>query len=87
MGRTLPTSRGLMERLMVEWAPFRRALRQRDREAFDSIMTKAMLHASSSSFLTDADPAVPVILSILLEQEKELRELRDLRRMLAEGRD
>ena len=72
----MPTFRVLLERLAVEWSPFRRALRAKDREAFDSVMNKARLHASSSSFMVDADPIEAVIMSVLVEQEKELMELR-----------
>lgn len=76
MGRTLPTFRITLEKLAAEWAPFRRSLRTRDREAFDSMMNKARLHASSSSFMVDNSPLETIIMSILVEQEKEIMELR-----------
>ena len=76
MGRTLPTFRILLERLAVEWSPFRRALRVKDREAFDSVIGKARMHASASSFMVDSDPIDAVIMSVLVEQEKEIMELK-----------
>jgi hypothetical protein len=58
------------------WAPYRRALRDREREAFDAVMKKARLHASASSFALDASPIETVFMSVLLEQEMELTDLR-----------
>ena len=76
MGRTLPTFRMLLQMLEVQWAPYRRALRIEDREAFDAVMDKARRHASASSFMVDSDPMDALFMSVLVEQERELLELR-----------
>ena len=76
MGRTLPTFRMLLSQLEVMWAPYRRALRIEDREAFDDLMAKARQHAAASSFMVDIDPMDALFMSILVEQQRELSELR-----------
>lgn len=77
MGRTLPTTRITFGRVEAEWAPYRRALRDRERDAFDAVMKKARLHASASSFALEATPLETVFMSVLVEQEMELAELRE----------
>ncbi len=76
MGRTVPTYRQTLESIIREWNDYRRALTQEDREVFDEMMRKARMHASASSYAAFLDPLVGTILSILLEQEKSIRELR-----------
>jgi hypothetical protein len=76
MGRTVPTYRMTLESIVAEWGEFRRALRREDRELFDSVMNKARAHASAASFTASADPVDTLFLSILIEQEREIRRLR-----------
>jgi hypothetical protein len=76
LGRTVPTYRNILENLILEWQGFQRALRKEDREAFDRLMEKARMHASAASYEARIDPAESMFMSILLEQEKEIRELR-----------
>jgi hypothetical protein len=59
-----------------EWASYRRALRDREREAFDAVMKKAKLLAAASSFALDASPIEAIFMSVLVEQELELMDLR-----------
>ena len=67
-----------------QWNDFRRALRKEDRDAFDSLMNNARMHASASTYAISLDPVESALLSMLLEHEKELLELR---RKLAERTD
>jgi len=76
MGRTVPTYRMASESLFQSWSDFRRALSQEDREAFDRLSDKVRLHASACSVAAFLDPLEGALLSILLEQEKELERLR-----------
>ncbi len=55
-----------------QWNEFRRALRNDDREAFDSLMNSARLHASASTYAISLDPTESALLSMLLEHEKKL---------------
>ena len=76
MGRTVPTYRNVLENVVNEWQGFRKALRKEDKEAFDRLMEKARMHASAASYGARVDPVESVFMSILLEQEKEIGELR-----------
>jgi hypothetical protein len=67
----------LLEGIIMELSVFRRALRGEDRNAFDSLMNKAREHASSCTVAPLLDPMDAVFLSILVEQQKEIRSLRE----------
>lgn len=58
------------------WSNFRRALIEKDREAFDEMANKARLHNEATAHAAFPDPVEGALLSILLENEKELRRLR-----------
>ncbi len=76
MGRTVPTYRLALESMAQQWNDFRRALRKDDREAFDSLMNSARRHASASTYAISLDPVESALLSMLLEHEKGLLELK-----------
>ncbi len=76
MGRTVPTYRMHLEQVIRKWDNFRRALRREDRELFDVMVNKARMHSSASLFNVHLDPMESVFMSILLEQEREISELR-----------
>lgn len=76
LGRTLPTFRMILESEIGEWELFRRALRRLDRDAFDSMMTKARLHASAGSNAVRLNPTEALLMAVILEHEKEIAELR-----------
>jgi len=73
MGRTVPTYRLHLETILNDWTDYRRALREKDREAFDRVISKARQHASAASYCAHMDPTVLAILSVLLEIEKDIR--------------
>ena len=77
MGRTVPTFRNIIESFGIEWKDFKRALREMDREAFDELMNHARRHAAAGSNMSNPNPFEPVVMSILVEHEKKLRELRE----------
>jgi len=79
MGRTVPTYRMTLESIIQRWNDYRKALTKEDREAFDAMVNRARLHASASTYAAFSDPVEGALLSILLEQEKELRRLRGQR--------
>ena len=79
MGRTVPSFRMLLDSIILELADFRRTMRRRDREAFDRIMDMAREHASASAVAAALDPMDTIVLSILIEQQKQIDDLkRDL---------
>lgn len=78
MGRTEPTFRHLLDRLEHDWRDYRRGLSAEDARAFDALFQKARAHASASGNAAPADPLDAALLSMLIEQEKELARLRRL---------
>lgn len=71
VGRTVPTYRLHLESILNDWTDYRRALREKDREAFDRVISKARQHASAASYCAHMDPTILAILSVLLEMEKD----------------
>ncbi|UCD92177.1 MAG: hypothetical protein JSV43_08140 [Methanobacteriota archaeon] len=71
----------MIESIVSDWLPYRRALRDRDRRVFDVLMTKARMHTSASSYANRLEPLESVFMSILLEQQKEI----ELLKMRLEG--
>ncbi|MBN1677065.1 MAG: hypothetical protein JW880_00860 [Candidatus Thermoplasmatota archaeon] len=65
-----------LEALAQQWNDYRRALRSADREAFDALVNRARMHASAATYAISLDPAESALLSMLLEHEKELLEIR-----------
>ncbi len=78
MGRTVATYRLALESMAQQWNDFRRALRSRDREAFDALLNSARMHASAATYAISLDPTESALLSMLLEHEKEIAALRRL---------
>jgi dihydroxyacetone kinase-like predicted kinase len=65
-----------LESIIQSWSDYRRALPKEDRDVFDQMVNRARMHASASTYAAFPDPVEGAMLSILLEQEKELRWLR-----------
>ena len=76
MGRSVPTYRMKLEELIAELAPYRRALREEDRPAFDALMNRARRYASAAGYQASADPMETAVLSMLLGLEKEMDALK-----------
>jgi len=75
MGRTVVSYRQALEEEISMWDGFRKALRIRDAEAFDRMMNACRLHASAASMATRPVLFEAMVMSILLEQEKNIMEL------------
>jgi len=75
MGRTVPTFRAALEDAIKKWDGYRRALRQRDREAFDRMMDACRLHSSASGQALRPEPLEAMFMSILLEHQRKLEAL------------
>jgi len=80
MGRTVPSFRGQMEQIIEELEYYRKALRGEDKIVFDDMMNKARQHASSCTLVPLFDPFSCMLLSIILEQEKEIKLLKEQNR-------
>src|SRR5205807_393536 len=76
VGRTIPTYRLHLESILNDWMDYRRALREKDRETFDRVISKARQHASAASYCAHMDPTILALLSVLLEMEREIETLK-----------
>ena len=72
MGRTNPTYRDTLRGLEKQWQPYRRALRQHDQPHFDRLFEYARAHADAAGYLNHHLAELPLLLSVLIEQERRL---------------
>ena len=75
MGKTVESFRMALEGEINRWSGFAYALRKPDREAFDELMDMCRTYASESSCATNPIVFEPMVMSIMLAQQKKLREL------------
>jgi hypothetical protein len=76
MGRTLPS---ITQALLIEqdsFGRFRRALRRSDQLALDDLFAAARQHLAAAQFAAHALPFEVFLLSMLLEEHKEVLRLR-----------
>ena len=76
MGRTLPTLRHVLDHLEFAWRDYRRCLTREEQALFDGLWQKARAHASAMANQSPLDPMQAVVLSMLLEQQREIERLR-----------
>lgn len=77
MGRTNPTYRDAVRALRERWSGFERALRRRDKPAFERLFEHAREHADAGGYLNHEEPLFPILVSVDLEQEKRLADLEE----------
>jgi hypothetical protein len=75
MGRTVESYRMAIEDEIRRWKGFAKALRAEDREAFEVLMDDCRLYASAGSNATQPILFEPMVMSILLCQQKKLHRL------------
>lgn len=67
----------MIESFGMEWTDFRRGLRQEDQEMFDALLNHARRHSAAGHNFPHALSFEPIVISILLEHEKQLRKLEE----------
>ena len=75
LGRTVPSYRQALETEIASWEGFRKALRDRDMEAFDEMMNACRMHASAGSMATRPILIETMFMTVLLSQQKRLMEI------------
>ena len=75
VGRTNPTYRDTLTALEQRWGAYRRGLRADDQPHFDRLFGHARAHADASGLLNHPRPLVPALMSIVLEQERQIAAL------------
>jgi hypothetical protein len=76
LGKTVPSYRIALEREIKKWEGFSRALRGRDREAFQQMMNACRIYASAAGNATRPVLVEPMFMSILLAHQKMLMEIK-----------
>ena len=75
MGKTVESFRIALEGEINRWSGFARALRKPEREAFDELMDMCRNYVSESSNATNPIIFEPMVMSILLGQQRRIQEL------------
>ena len=75
MGKTVESYRLALEDEIRRWDGFAKALRSEDRTAFEELMDACRVSASAGSNATQPVIFEPMIMSILLFQQKKLSKL------------
>lgn len=87
MGRTLPTASMLIQQEEQSFARFRRALRRSDQVALDDLFAAARQHLAAAQYAAHALPFEVFLLSMLLEEHKEVMRLRQGHEVLRQQMD
>ena len=72
MGKTVESYRMALESEIARWNGFARALRRDDKEAFDELMDMCRRFASAGGNATNPILFEPMVMSILLGQQKRI---------------
>jgi hypothetical protein len=75
MGHTVSSQRQVADAILQELEAYARALRQEDLPAFRSLLAKAKRHFGTISYVSSYNTWAFVLISMLLEQEKEILEM------------
>ena len=76
MGRTLPSATQIFLQEEAAFSRFRRALRRSDQVALDDLFAGARQHLAAAQYASHALPFEVFLLSMLLEEHKEVMRLR-----------
>ncbi len=75
MGKTVESYRIALDSEIRRWNGFAKALRTEDREAFEALMDACRSYASAASNATQPILFEPMVLSILVSQQKKIARL------------
>lgn len=78
MGRTIPSANQYLIQEQDAFSRFRRALRRSDQLILDELFSAARKHAAAQSYAAHALPFEVALLSMLLEEHKEVTRLRHM---------
>jgi len=84
MGRTVLPFSKVLELEVQGWKKFRRGLRKEDQQFLDRLFEEARLHVQAGVYASRPWPFETILISILLEHEKSLFDLRSKLKALKE---
>lgn len=76
MGKTVESYRMALDREVQRWSGFSRALRKEDRDVFEQLIDVCKNYASAGSNYTGPVLFEPMVLSVLIDQQKTLNMLK-----------
>jgi hypothetical protein len=76
LGKTVESYRMALDQEAQRWSSFARALRKEDRDTFEQLIDICRNYASAGSNATRPVLFEPMVLSILLDQQKTLNRLK-----------
>jgi hypothetical protein len=79
MGRTVPTFTRVIQEEMETWSKFRRGLRREDQDALDELFRAARLQLAGSAYAARPIPFESMVMSMLIMQQRMIRELQHQR--------
>lgn len=71
MGHTATSQRRMQDEIFTELHSYAKSLRQEDREIFEKLLKKAYRHYGSTSYASSLHAWAFMLLSIMVEMEKE----------------
>lgn len=77
MGRTVPTFTMVLQQEIDSWSKFRRGLRKDDQDALDELFRAAHMQLAGSAYAARAIPFESVAMSMLLAQQRMIKELKE----------
>jgi hypothetical protein len=75
MGRTNATYRNHLERFTERFKPFRKGLREQNKEFLDRLWEKAHRYASAGAYMNPSNPGLPAMISIMMGLQKDIDQL------------
>jgi len=78
MGRTIPSANQYLIQEHEAFNQFRRALRRNDQLALDELFAAARKHAAAMAYASHVLPFEVALLSMLLEEHKEVMRLQQM---------
>ncbi|MBI3193986.1 MAG: hypothetical protein HYZ34_05875 [Ignavibacteriae bacterium] len=73
MGRTVPTFTNIIDSEISSWSKYRRGLRKQDQRVFDDMFRAAKKHLAENFYAMRTIPFESIIVSIALEQHKQIK--------------
>jgi hypothetical protein len=84
MGKTVPSGTQIIKLSKKEFSLFRKALRKEDKKIFDRLFSYAKFHSQAVGNSGSINPIETVIISILIEMEKEIQEIKNERKKISD---
>ena len=85
MGHTVWSQRIALDVLLSELASYSKSLRQRDRIVYEKLLKEPLKHIGNISYTSSIHLWAFLLLSIMLEQEKRIKELEESYESLVNG--